>query len=90
MPENCRKISRYQRIPIILEANKHTGLDIMFEIDNVIRGHIYDPLGQPMKGVCLDLVPADGTKGAYLADCTVPKGTAPSKSMRFHRVAMSS
>jgi hypothetical protein len=63
-----------QRIPIILEANKHAGLDIMFEIDNVVRGHIYDPLGQPMKDVCLDLVPADGTKGAYLADCTETDG----------------
>ena len=63
-----------QKIPIILEANKHAGLDIMFEIDNVVRGHIYDPLGQPMNGVCLDLVPADGTKGAYLADCTETDG----------------
>ena len=62
------------KIPIILEANKHAGLDIVFEIDNVIRGHIYDPLGQPMKGVCLDLVPADGTKGKYLADCTEKDG----------------
>jgi hypothetical protein len=63
-----------QRIPIILEANRHAGLDIMFEIDNIVRGHIYDPLGQPMKGVCLDLIPADGTKGAYLADCTEEDG----------------
>lgn len=63
-----------QRIPIILEANKHAGLDIMFEIDNAVRGHIYDPLGQPMNGVCLDLIPADGTKGAYLADCSEKDG----------------
>ena len=63
-----------QKIPIILEANKHAGLDIMFEIDNAIRGHIYDPLGQPMKDVCLDLIPADGTKGPYLADCTEKDG----------------
>ena len=62
------------RIPIVLEANKHAGLDIMFEIDNVIRGRIYDPLGQPMNGVCLDLVPADGSKGAYLGDCTEKDG----------------
>jgi hypothetical protein len=63
-----------QKIPILLEAKKHAGLDIMFEIDNAIRGHIYDALGQPMKGVCLDLVPADGTKGPYLADCTEEEG----------------
>lgn len=63
-----------QRIPIILEVNKHAGLDIILDIDNVIRGHIYDPLGQPMEGVCLNLVPADGTEGPYLADCTEKDG----------------
>lgn len=63
-----------QKIPIVLEAKKHAGLDIMFEIDNRIRGRIYDPLGQPMKGVCLDLIPSDGSKGAYLADCTEEDG----------------
>ena len=62
------------RIPIVLEANKHAGLDIMLEIDNFVRGHIYDPLGQPMKGVCLDLIPANGSEGEYLADCTENDG----------------
>ncbi|HZN06258.1 MAG TPA: hypothetical protein VFB65_05715 [Pyrinomonadaceae bacterium] len=63
-----------QRIPIILAANQHAALDINFEIDNAVRGHIYDPMGQPMNGVCLNLVPADGTKGRYLADCTEEDG----------------
>ena len=61
-------------VPIILEANKHAGLDFIFQVDNVVRGHIYDPLGQPMKDVCLDLIPADGSKGSYLADCTEADG----------------
>lgn len=47
----------------------------MFEIDNAVRGHIYDPLGQPMKGVCLNLIPANGAEGAYLADCTENDGS---------------
>ena len=72
--DRSAKDGSLQKIPIILEAKKHAGLDIMFEIDNVIRGHIYDAMGQPMKGVCLDLVPADGTKGPYLADCTEENG----------------
>ncbi|HEX7333945.1 MAG TPA: hypothetical protein VF290_20745 [Pyrinomonadaceae bacterium] len=63
-----------QKIPIILEANKHAGLDIVFDIDNAVRGRIIDPLGQPMNGVCLDLIPADGTEGKYLADCTEKNG----------------
>jgi len=62
------------KIPILLAAKKHAGLDIMFDIENVVRGHVYDPLGQPMKDVCLDLIPSDGTKGAYLADCTEEDG----------------
>ena len=73
LDRNVKDVSVH-KIPIILEANKHASLDIVFDIDNVIRGHIYDPLGQPMKGVCLDLVPADGTKGPYLADCTEEDG----------------
>jgi hypothetical protein len=63
-----------KKIPIVLEDKKHAGLDIRFEIDNAIRGHIYDTSGRAMNGVCLNLVPADGTKGRYLADCTEEEG----------------
>lgn len=63
-----------KKIPITLKEKKHAGLDIRFEIDNAVRGHIYDPSGRPMRGVCLDLVPADGSKGPYLADCTEKDG----------------
>ena len=59
-----------QKIPITLEANTHASLDLTFEIDNAVRGHVYDPSGQPMNGVCLHLIPADGTEGKYLGDCT--------------------
>ena len=68
------KDASLQKIPIILEANKHAGLDLLFDVDNVIRGNIYDPLGQPMNGVCLHLIPADGSKGPYLGDCTEKDG----------------
>ena len=63
-----------KKIPIVLADKKHAGLDVRFEIDNAIRGNIYDRLGEPMKGVCLDLIPADGSKGPYLADCTEKNG----------------
>jgi hypothetical protein len=68
------------RIPVLIEAGKHAGLDIHFDIDNAVRGVIYDAEGVPMNGVCLDLVPADGTKGAYLADCTEVGGATSSSS----------
>jgi len=58
------------QISILLEDKKHAGLDLRFDIDNAIRGYIHDPTGRPMNGVCLKLVPADGSEGAYLADCT--------------------
>ena len=63
-----------QKIPIILEANKHAGLDIMFQIDNAIRGHIYDPMGQFMNDVCLKLIPAEGTEETYRGTCTEKDG----------------
>jgi len=74
LDRNAKELS-LPKIPIVLEANRHAALDIMFEIDNAVRGHIYDPLGQPMKDVCLHLVPADGSKGPYLADCTEKDGS---------------
>ena len=63
-----------KQITIALADKKHAGLDLRFEVDNAIRGHVYDPSGRPMNGVCLRLVPADGTKGPYLADCTEKEG----------------
>lgn len=63
-----------KKIPVVVEDKKHAGLDLHFEIDNAIRGKIFDTSGRPMNGVCLDLVPADGSKGPYLADCTEREG----------------
>ena len=62
------------KIPIVLANKRHAGLDLRFEIDNAVRGKIFDKEGRPMNGVCLDLVPADGSKGKYLADCTEREG----------------
>jgi len=71
---NAKELS-LPKIPIVLEAKKHASLDVTFQIDNAVRGHIYDPVGQPMKDVCLNLIPADGSKGRYLADCTEKDGS---------------
>ena len=62
------------KIRVALEAGRHAGLNFHFEINNAVRGVISDPEGRPLNGVCLDLVPADGSKGAYLADCTETGG----------------
>jgi hypothetical protein len=68
------KVKAPKKIPIVLQDKKHAGLDLRFEIDNAIRGRLYDSSGRPLNGVCLHLVPADGTKGPYLAGCTEKEG----------------
>lgn len=48
------------KIPIIVEAKKHAGLDIVFEVDNAVAGRVFDTAGRPMEGVGLELLPARG------------------------------
>lgn len=64
------------KMHVALEARKHANLDIYFEIDNVLRGKVYDPDGRPLRDVCLDLVPAqiDPPQYFYKADCTDEEG----------------
>jgi hypothetical protein len=62
------------KIPIILEEKRHATLDIHFDIDNAIRGHIYDPDGKPMKSVCIKALPAEGGEAGFHLDCTDPEG----------------
>lgn len=63
-----------KKIPIILEDKKHAGLDIRFEIDNAIRGKLYDPTGKPMNGVCITALLTD-QKGNGPFDCTEEDGS---------------
>ncbi|HEX8634307.1 MAG TPA: hypothetical protein VF703_09180 [Pyrinomonadaceae bacterium] len=63
-------------VPVTIEAKKHTALDVHFEIDNAMRGKVFDPHGRPMKEVCLALVHAQGEapKYFYKAACTKESG----------------
>lgn len=60
------------KIPIVVEAKKHAGLDISFEIDNAVAGRVFDTAGRPMDDVCLELLPARGEipEHHYEGDCT--------------------
>lgn len=63
-------------IPITLESRKHAGLDIHFEVDNAIRGRVYDPGGKPMKGVCVTAVKTQSEQSrGFEFDCTEEDGT---------------
>jgi hypothetical protein len=59
---------------VAVEAGRHAGLDIGFDVDNAIRGFVSGPDGRPLDDVWLHLVPADGTKGRYLGDRTEAGG----------------
>lgn len=61
-----------KKLPVTVEAKKHTALNLVFEIDNAIRGKVYDPRGRPLDNVCLNLVPVEGDHSNYFykADCT--------------------
>lgn len=64
------------KIPIVLQPGKHAALDVHFEIDSAVRGTVSDTSGNPMNGVCLNLVPSDPEvkNGPYLADCSEGDG----------------
>jgi hypothetical protein len=72
LPELGKTKGPPKKISIVVEAKKHTGLDILFEIDNAIGGKVFDTAGKPMDGVCLELLPARGETpdNFYESDCT--------------------
>lgn len=60
-----------------IKPNGHAEQYISFRIDNAIRGRFFDANGKALKDVCLDLVPASGTKAKhfYEGDCTDADGS---------------
>ena len=64
-------------VEVEVEAENHTEEDFNFTINNQISGKFFDSNGKPLKGVCLDLLPARGEKQKYFRqyDCTKADGT---------------
>ena len=72
--EGARR-ARPVKIQIILEPRRHASLDIHFEIENAVRGRVFDPEGRPLKGVCVNAVlPNPEENAGYQADCTDASG----------------
>ena len=46
-----------KQVAVILEPKKHAGIDIVFELDNHVRGRVIGPKGRPMPDVCVHLLP---------------------------------
>lgn len=63
-------------IQVILETGKHAFHDFGYGVNNAIRGHVFDPLGNAMKDVCLRLLPAEGRplQNYLLFACTKKDG----------------
>lgn len=63
------------KIPVTLEAKKHANLDLWIEIDNAIRGKVYDLSGKPMEDVCINAVNTQSKEdGTDESDCTDKSG----------------
>ncbi len=67
--------SKYQ-VSVIIREKKHAALDLLYEIDNAVRGKILSPAGKPMKNVCVAAVASDSDEGDYRGrtECTDEKG----------------
>ena len=54
----------------MLEPKKHARVDIVFEIDNSVRGKVLAPDGSPMHRVCVYLLRLEQEEGFGPFDCT--------------------
>ncbi len=45
-----------KQVAVMLESKRHASVDILFTIDNYVRGRVLDPTGRAMYGVCVYLL----------------------------------
>lgn len=68
----------YSRVfAVDIGPSKQAEKNFTFYIDNVVRGKFSDAKGDPLKDICLKLVPAAGTphRNFFKFDCTDPDGS---------------
>jgi hypothetical protein len=63
-----------KQVAIMLEPGKHAGVDLVFTIDNVVRGRVLGPKGQPLARVCVYMLAPGQDEGWGSHDCTNEKG----------------
>ncbi|HKU74916.1 MAG TPA: hypothetical protein VJR02_13470 [Pyrinomonadaceae bacterium] len=61
-----------RQVAITLEEKKHASLEIIFEIENFVRGRVLGPKGRPMERVCVYLLRPGAEWGP--SDCTDKSG----------------
>ena len=72
-------VKRPQRtgtVEVLLQAGRHAYVDVDYAVNSAIRGTVFDTQGNPLNGVCVDLIPALGKKSQYFhkSDCSEKEG----------------
>jgi len=62
-----------RQVAVMLEPKKHAGVDIVFAIDNFVRGRVLGPRGRPLEGVCVYMLRPEEDKFGP-SDCTDKQG----------------
>ncbi|HEU4510301.1 MAG TPA: carboxypeptidase-like regulatory domain-containing protein, partial [Pyrinomonadaceae bacterium] len=62
-----------KQVEILLEPKKHASVEIVFDVDNTVRGRVIGPKGRPMDRVCVYLWPP-GAEPWGSFDCTDEQG----------------
>ena len=62
---------------LTLKKGRHAYFDFFFIVDTRLRGRVLNPLGSPMRGVCVNLIPTEGKVSEFFKriDCTQSEGT---------------
>lgn len=70
-------------VMVDLKENRCVGISFLFNTDNKISGKVFDVNGNPMKDVCLELVPIVKNPSSYFRvfDCTEEDGSYLLKDM---------
>lgn len=62
-----------KQVAIMLEPKRHASVEIVFTVENSVRGRVLDPKGRGMSGVCVYMV-SPGHEGFGPSDCTDQRG----------------
>jgi hypothetical protein len=62
-----------KRVALMLEPKKHASVDIVFTVENSVRGRVLDPKGRAMFGVCVYML-RSGQEGSGPFNCTDEEG----------------
>lgn len=75
------EMKRVKQVEITLEPKRHASVDIVFTVENYVRGRVIGPKGKPMDRVCVYLL-RPGQESWGPSDCTDEQGRFEITSIR--------